>query len=112
MREHVLWLASLALLLEAAAGSVAQPTFFTGIQMTEYCQISCCLVNYSLGLLILGRESCTHLALCAALYILPPVLIPQPEGDDYCLTTSPLKLPLSPRHCPVLFLLQRGSELK
>lgn len=110
-REWVLWLASLVLLIEAAAGSVAQPTFFTWIQMTEYCQISCYLVNYSLGLLILCWESCTHLALCAALYILPPMLIPQPQGDDYCLTISPLKLPLSPCHCPVLFLLQRRAEL-
>lgn len=115
--------------------------------MTEYCQISCSLVNYSLGPLILCWESCTHLALCVALkvnvavdtpytckpfsctwlwdtdvsqwqlictwslslpswpfqqagsvsssvsvYILLPVLILQPEGDDYCLTISPVKL--------------------
>lgn len=37
--------------------------------MTEYCQISCSLVNYSLGPLILCWESCTHLALCVALKV-------------------------------------------
>lgn len=62
-RASTLWLPSLVLLLGAAADSVAQPTFFAWIQMTEYCRISCYLVNYSLGLLILCWESCTHLAL-------------------------------------------------
>lgn len=110
--------------------------------MAEHCQISCCLVDYSLGPLILCWESYTHLAVCVGLkvhgaadtplpsesvqlhvtvrhrcfpaatymhlkpepsfttlptppidpwlyvkvhqpvYILPPILIPQPEGDD------------------------------
>jgi len=44
-------------------------------------------------------------------YILPPRLIPQPEGDDCCLTILTVKLPLSPPHYLALLLLQR-AELK
>lgn len=68
MKESVLRLPGLALLPGAAAGSVTQPPFFTWIQMTEYCQISCYLVNYSLGSLILCWDNCTHLALCVLLW--------------------------------------------
>lgn len=43
-------------------------------------------------------------------YILPPMLIPQPEGDDSCLTTLPVKLSLPPPRHPALFLLQGSSS--
>lgn len=46
-----------------------------------------------------------------AAYILPPTLIPQPEGDDSCLTTLPVKLSLPPPRHPALFLLQGPSSM-